>query len=228
MREEGEGATAPFVLASESPRRSEILGILGVAHEVVPARVGEAVRPGESPGALVERLAREKAVVVAGERPEAWVLAGDTVVSVHGEPLGKPADPDGAVRMLLRLAGREHEVVSGLALARPAAPVGGARKPVGKGTRRTERPADRVASGVQVTRVRFRAFDEVTARAYVATGEPMGKAGAYAIQGRGAGLVEEIEGDFWCVVGLPVPLLVELLEGMGRPYRFGAPSSGTP
>lgn len=201
MREEGEAGHPPFVLASASPRRSEILTVLGVAHEVVPARVREAIHPGESPEALVERLAREKAAAVARARPDAWVLAGDTVVTLDGRILGKPADPTAAVEMLLTLAGREHRVVSGLALAQSE---------------------DTLISGAQSTRVRFRAFDEAIARAYVDTGEPMGKAGAYAVQGRGAALVEEIAGDYWCVVGLPVPLLLRLLATAGRPYRFGS------
>lgn len=200
MREEAADGDLALVLASSSPRRSELLSVLGIEHERRPARIDESVRPGEAPEAHAERLAREKAMTVARQRPDAWVLGGDTVVVVDDRILGKPLDESDALRMLLRLAGREHRVVSALALARPGHP------PI---------------SGVASTRVRFRNFGEDEARAYVASGEPMDKAGAYGIQGRGAALVEGITGDHSAVVGLPVSLLVELLGKAGRPYRFG-------
>jgi septum formation protein len=191
---------APLVLASASPRRSALLTTLGLAHRTVPAHIDEQREEGEPPGAYVERLAREKALAVRAEHPEAWVLAGDTTVSVGDEVLEKPSDSDDAVRMLLSLAGRTHEVATGLALA---APGGGP-----------------VESGVEVTRVRFRDFGAAEARGYVATGEPMDKAGAYGIQGMGGALVEGVEGDVSGVVGLSVPLLLRLFERAGRPYRF--------
>jgi septum formation protein len=197
-------AHAPLVLASASPRRAEILAMLGLAHRVIPAHVDETRRSGEAPEVYVERLAREKASAVHDGAPASWVLAGDTTVAVEGEVLEKPMDREDAVRMLLSLQGREHQVATGLALASPR---GG------------------VVSGVEVTRVRFRPFDEATARAYAATGEPMDKAGAYGIQGMGGALVEGIEGDFSAVVGLSVPLLVRLLAEAGRPYRF--PEAGS-
>lgn len=200
MREEAPAGDDAFVLASASPRRSEILSVLGIAHERRPARIDESVQGGEDPEAHAERLARAKAMTVARQRPDAWVLGGDTVVVVDDQILGKPVDESDALRMLLRLAGREHRVVSALALARPG---------------------DLIVSGVASTRVSFRNFGEDEARAYVATGEPMDKAGAYGIQGRGAALVEGITGDYSGVVGLPVSLLVELLGEAGRPYRFG-------
>jgi septum formation protein len=189
----------PLVLASASPRRAELLAMLGLPHEVVPVDVDEGVQPDEEPDAHVERLSRLKAEVAAGRRPGTWILAGDTVVVVDGQILGKPRDREDAVGMLLRLQGRSHSVASGLALR---APDGG------------------VLSGAEVTEVRFRPFDRATAEAYAATGEPMDKAGAYAIQGRGSALVEGIVGDYFTVVGLPVPLLIRLLAGAGRPYRF--------
>jgi len=188
-----------LVLASASPRRSDILDTLGIRHQIQPARIDESPLPQEPPATYAERLSRGKASAVAGLRPGEWILAGDTVVALGRRILGKPRDADEAVRMLLDLAGRTHRVLSALALVEP----GG-----------------RVRSGVQVTRVTFRAFDEAFARAYAATGEPMDKAGAYGIQGKGAALVEEIAGDYSGVVGLPVPLLLRLLAEAGRPYRF--------
>ncbi len=195
----------PLVLASASPRRSECLRMLGLAFTVQPSDVCEDVRPGEDPEGHVERLAREKALAVARVRPDAAVLGGDTVVVLDGEILGKPRDPRDAERMLLRLAARDHVVCSGLAIALPSGDV---------------------RSGVAATRVRFRPVGPELARAYVATGEPLDKAGAYGIQGLGASLVSEIRGDYHAVVGLPVGLLMKLLDACGWEYSFG-PLRGT-
>ncbi len=155
---------------------------------------------GESPEAHVERLAREKAEAVAAGYPGRPVLAGDTVVVLDGDILGKPVDSRDAAEMLLRLSGREHYVASGLAL-------------------RTE--SGETVSGVSVTRVTLANFDRATTDAYVATGEPLDKAGAYGIQGKGAALVEAIEGDYYTVVGLPIPLMLDLFLRAGRHYAFG-------
>ncbi|MSR22690.1 MAG: septum formation protein Maf [Gemmatimonadetes bacterium] len=195
-----------LVLASASPRRAEILRGLGFSIDVHPAEVREDPLPDELPDVHVERLARLKAEVVSERFPDRWVLAGDTVVVHGGMILGKPKSAEDAVRMLVRLQGESHRVVSALALVRPAFEVGtgGAR----------------ILSGVQDTTVHFQPFDRAVAEAYVRTGEPMDKAGAYGIQGRGATIVTRIEGDYTNVVGLPVSLLVRLLEGAGRPYRF--------
>ena len=189
------------VLASASPRRTALLDMLGLAHEVMHADVDEALIPGETATAHVERLARAKATAVAGLRPDALVLGADTVVVLDGEVLGKPARRQDAVATLLRLAGRDHMVFSGLALAAP----GGA-----------------VYSAVSTTRVTFGAFDEALARRYVSTGEPLDKAGSYGIQGLGAALIESIEGDYFTVVGFPVPELMRLLRRAGWRYVFGA------
>ena len=189
-----------LVLASRSPRRADLLSMLGIQFEVDPADIPEEVLPGEEPVEHTRRLAEEKARTVAGHRPGRLVLGGDTVVVRDGTILGKPRDADHAVAMLLSLAGRAHEVVSALALAEPDGCV---------------------HAGVSRTTVRMRSFGEEEARAYVATGEPMDKAGAYAIQGAGAVLVESLEGDYFTVVGLPVPLLVGLLGAAGVPYGFG-------
>jgi septum formation protein len=189
----------PLVLASASPRRAQVLSQLGLAFEVVPAGVDESLLPGEPAAAHVERLARGKAALVAARRPHAIVVGSDTVVVLEDEPLGKPRDAEDAVRMLLRLQGRTHTVATGVAVVTPD---GAAR------------------SGVELVRVRFRAFDAGVARAYVATDEPLDKAGAYGIQGRGAALVESIEGDYFAVMGLPVHRLLRLLEAAGWRYAF--------
>jgi len=194
-----------LILASESPRRSEILGGLGFSVVVDPPEVDETPLPEESPEVYTERLAREKALSVARRHPSSWVLAGDTAVVDRGAVLGKPVDESDAVSILLRLQGRSHRVFSSLALVPPT--TGGER---------------RVRSGVSVTDVTFRTFDREVAEAYARTGEPLDKAGAYGIQGMGGALVEGIRGDYSGVVGLPVPLLVRLLEEVGKPYRFGS------
>ncbi len=192
-----------MVLASASPRRSECLRMFGLTFTVQPAEVPETVQREESPEAHVERLARDKAIAVASGRPGEFVLGGDTVVTLDGEILGKPSGPEEAEAMLFRLAGRTHRVASGLALALPSGDV---------------------RSGVSTTEVTFRQFSPEVARAYVATGEPLDKAGAYGIQGLGAVLVTEIRGDYYCVVGLPVALLMRLFEESGWEYAF--PSTG--
>ncbi len=198
-----------LTLGSASPRRGAILTRLGLAHDVVTAAVDEAVLPGESPADHVERLAREKAVAVAALRRESLVIAGDTIVVADDRILGKPRDAADAVRTLMSLAGRSHEVLSGLALALPA------------GDLPIPPEAPRVLARVDRTRVHFRDFDEGWARAYVATGEPMDKAGSYGIQGVGGALVGAVEGDYTTVVGLSIAGLMDLLHEAGWEYRFG-------
>jgi septum formation protein len=169
--------------------------MLGIPVEVRPPHIAEVRRPGESPRGYVERLAREKAAAVPGE----LVLAADTTVVVDGELLEKPDDASDALRMLERLAGRTHEVITAVALRAS----GGTRQ------------------ATDVTRVTFRPVDRELLRGYVDTGEPMDKAGAYGIQGYGAALVERIEGDFFGVMGLPLRLVLDLLDQSGHPYSFG-------
>jgi septum formation protein len=197
VRGEEDGAV-PVVLASVSPRRRQLLELLGLVHDVDPADLDEAWRNGELPAAHAERLAREKAA--ARSRPGAVVIGADTIVVIDGAILGKPRDAAEARAMLRRLAGRDHEVFTAVAVA-----YGG-----------------RTASGVRRTGVRFRALDDATIAAYVATGEPLDKAGAYGIQGFGAVLVERIDGDYFTVMGLGLALLVDLLAQVGLHYRFGA------
>jgi septum formation protein len=185
------------VLASMSPRRRELLALLGLACEINPADVDETWRNGEPPAMHAERLAQEKAA--ARPRSGAVTIGADTIVVIDGAILGKPRDAAEASEMLRRLAGREHEVFTGVAVAYDG----------------------REASGVARTAVRFRALDDTTIAEYVATGEPLDKAGAYGIQGYGAVLVERIDGDYFTVMGLGLGLMVDLLERVGLRYRFG-------
>jgi septum formation protein len=179
----------PLVLASRSPQRRAILDQLGIAYTVVEPAYDEPPLP-LPPERLVEEHSRGKARAAAEVvAADARVLACDTAVVVAGRVLGKPADAAEAAGMLRALAGREHVVVSGLTLL-----AGG-----------------RERTGHRSTRVRFRALDERAIDGYVATGEWRGRAGGYAIQGRGAALVERVEGDYPNVVGLPVSLLCEFL-----------------
>jgi septum formation protein len=186
-----------IVLASQSPRRAELLRMLGLRIETAPADIDETFRPGEDPVAHAERLAREKTEAIAARHPDAVVIGSDTVVVVDGAVLGKPTDEADAVRMLLRLEGRAHDVATGVAVHW-----------------RTLR------SGVERVTVRFRPFDRATAAAYAATGEPLDKAGAYGIQGFGATLVEGITGDYFAVMGLPIARMMRLLQEAGLHYNF--------
>jgi nucleoside triphosphate pyrophosphatase len=188
----------PIVLASSSPRRRQLLGLLGLTPEVAPADIDESWRNGEAPLAHCERLAREK--VTAVHRPDSLVIAADTIVVLDGDILGKPKDGAEAAAMLRRLSGREHLVHTALAVAY----------------------RNDTAAGVETTRVWMRALDEGTIAAYVSTGEPLDKAGAYGIQGYGAIIVERIEGDYFTVMGLGLGRLVGLMREVGLEYRFGA------
>jgi len=187
------------VLASASPRRRELLTLIGVAHEVIPADIDESYLSGESPDAHAERLARGKAETLAARERGALVIGSDTIVVVDGDVLGKPKDVAEAEAMLRRLAGRSHTVLTGIAAAWRG---------------RTE-------SGVEAVRVTFRPLTDADIRAYVATGEPMDKAGAYGIQGYGATIVTRIEGDYFSVMGLGLHRLVTLLGRLGVRYQFG-------
>jgi septum formation protein len=170
-----------LILASRSPRRKEILERAGIPHLVRATDVDEAVRAGEDAAQYVRRLARAKAEAVVNGSGE-FVLGADTVVVVDGEILGKPVDREDALRMLRRLSGREHEVVTGICLL----------------------AGDRVAEDAESTRVRFRELSEEEIAEYVASGEPMDKAGAYAIQGLASKFIDRVEGCYFNVVGLPV------------------------
>ena len=186
-----------IVLASSSPRRREILSALGLSFETRPSDVDESLRNGEPAFEAAERLAREKASAVAGGAPDALVVAADTLVVLDGEALGKPKDRADARRTLSRLAGRAHEVVTGVALARNG----------------------RLVSGRDVTRVHFAAMTPAEVDAYVASGEPDDRAGSYAIQGIGGLFVVRVEGSPSNVVGLPVRLLYTLAAELGVNLR---------
>jgi septum formation protein len=190
----------PIVLASRSPRRAQLLAQLGLAFDTDPADVDETYLPGEEAGAHAERLAREKVRAVAARTADALVIGSDTVVVIEGDVLGKPRDAADAVRMLMRLQGRAHEVATGIALTHDGA----------------------LWSGVERVRVTFRAFDRTFAECYARTGEPLDKAGAYGIQGHGAALVERIDGDYYAVMGLPIARLLSLLQSAGFRYDFRA------
>lgn len=179
-----------LVLASASPRRRELLSAAEIACDVDPAHVDETRRAGEAPAVFVERLARAKAEVVAARHPGRVVLGADTIVVVDDAVLGKPADARDAGLMLKRLSGRSHEVLTGVALV------------------------DSGATHAQVvsTTVWMVPLTPADVAWYVATGEPMDKAGAYAIQGRASRFILKIEGSYSNVVGLPVATVVQLMR----------------
>ena len=192
-----------IILASQSPRRRELLGQMGLTQFIIrPALGEETADPCLPPALLVEALSRRKAEEVAGRSaPEDLIIAADTVVSIDGQILGKPRDGDHARRMLALLSGRENTVYTGV----------------------TVRRGDRVLTQHEASRVRFRPLSPAEIDAYVRSGEPMDKAGAYGIQGLGALLVEGIEGDYCNVVGLPVCRLGRMLLEFGVDLLAGAP-----
>ena len=191
------------ILASQSPRRRELLALVGIPHEVRPADIDETYLAGEQPAAHAERLARGKCAVIAVREPDALVIGSDTIVVVDGDVLGKPTDEADAARMLRRLSGRSHVVVTAVAVA-------------WRGQTR---------SAVEQVSVTFHSLDDHDIAAYIATREPMDKAGAYGIQGYGATIVERVDGDYFAVMGLPLQLLVRVVRELGIRYAFGPLSS---
>jgi septum formation protein len=185
----------PLILASASPRRRELLAQAGFTFEVITADVPEIRKPGEDPIRFVTRLAREKAEAVLAREdipPNALILGADTIVLLDEEVLGKPQDAPDAARMLRLLSGRTHQVITGVCLA--------------KGRERQR--------AAEVTFVRFTTLSDEEIEAYVATGEPLDKAGAYAIQGRAGRWVPRIHGCYFNVVGLPLALVSSMIEAM--------------
>jgi septum formation protein len=188
-----------IVLASASPRRQELLRNAGIPFTVCPANIPEIPLPGESPRVCAERLARQKTQAVL--QPGKLVLGADTIVVIDGEILGKPRDEADAVRMLCLLSGRTHQVITGVCLAL-----------------RTEN--QKLETGFEDTRsettlVTMTTLTDQDIRAYITTGEPMDKAGAYAIQGMASRWIPRIDGDYFNVVGLPVALVQRMLQEHG-------------
>jgi septum formation protein len=188
------------VLASGSPRRRQLLELIGIPHEVRPSDIDESLKGRESPRKHAERLAREKATAVASKDSDVITIAADTIVVIDKKILGKPSNAVDAGSMLSLLNGREHTVITGVAVSR----------------------GQKLKSAVEEVAVTFRKLTEDEIDAYIATGEPMDKAGAYGIQGFGATIVKRIEGDYFAVMGLPIVKVVLLLGELGIDYRFGA------
>jgi len=191
----------PFVLASSSPRRRELLSRMGLKFEVFPAEVEEDSVSEQEPGEESIRIALEKAKWVAVRLPPGrWVLAADTIVIIDGEVLGKPRDKREARKMLRKISGRRHRVITGWLIMKS--------------------PTEVVRKGYVESRVMIKKLDEGVIEAYVDTGEPMDKAGAYAVQGIGAFMVKAIEGSWTNVVGLPLCEVIEALEEVGAVRMF--------
>ena len=183
-----------IILASQSPRRRELMGLLGVPFTAVTADIDETVDPGMPPAREVARVGAAKARKIAeSAAPGDIVVAADTIVVVDGQILGKPKDAADAARMLRLLSGRAHEVLTGLTVAQDG----------------------RVQTETVRTVIRFRALSDAEIGAYVQTGEPMDKAGAYGIQGKASLFAERIEGDYFCVMGLPLCPLARMLRACG-------------
>ncbi len=193
-----------LVLASASPRRQELLRNAGISFVVQASDIDETPLQGESAKDCAERLAREKALAVWRLRPSDLVLGADTVVVINDEILNKPVDGEDAARMLGMLSGRVHRVITGVCLVR--------RGPSGQGPGASD-PACSVASESTSVTMSEIPYEEI--RSYVESGEPMDKAGAYAIQGRASRWIPRIEGDYSNVVGLPVALVYRMLREAG-------------
>ncbi|HEX6638188.1 MAG TPA: Maf family protein [Steroidobacteraceae bacterium] len=199
-------AAAVLRLASASPRRRQLLDLIGVPHVVSPADIDETPQPGERPDHYVMRLARGKAEAGWRRKKDLPVLGSDTTVTIGEHILGKPESEADAVAMLTRLSGRVHLVHTGIAL---------------------RMPDGREFLGISSTQVQFAHLEEAQMRAYWASGEPQGKAGAYAIQGLGAVFVSSISGSYTGVMGLPLYETAEMLRAAGVPVWHGA-GAGAP
>jgi nucleoside triphosphate pyrophosphatase len=193
-----------LILASQSPRRAEILQAVGWEFDSVPANIDESVFAGEDAVSYVRRLAQTKAQTVALKSSSSFVLGADTTVVANAEILGQPRDDDDARRMLRLLSGKWHDVLTGVALVNP-------------------RESAKVLVEHETTRVRFAEMSAEQIDWYVSTGEARGKAGAYGIQGKAALFIEEIQGDYFNVVGLPIRLVFEMLRRSISPSQWGEP-----
>ena len=184
---------APLILASASPRRRELLQNAGLRFRVIPSQTAEEVRPGEAPPRLCPTDGQDKARAVARDHPAAWILAADTIVEIDGQILGKPRDEADGRRMLGLLSGRQHRVMTAFVIL-------GA-----------EHRVERLVTST----VRFKPLSEAQIGAYLASGEPADKAGAYAIQGQGRALVADMQGSYTNVVGLPTDEVLACLQALG-------------
>lgn len=207
-----------LVLASASPRRQELLRNAGITFTIQPADIDETPLPAENPRECAERLAREKALAVWRTRRQDPVLGADTIVVIDEMILNKPADPADAARMLRLLSGRTHEVITGVCVVRLAGPKSATTHEL-SGTAQSKIRFDRLTTqngemrtASESTLVTMSAIPEQEIQDYIATGEPMDKAGAYAIQGRASRWIPCIEGDYTNVVGLPVALVYRVLS----------------
>ena len=189
-------STKRLILASRSPRRSELLQSLGLVFEVSPSKVEEITDPGQSPEQNAVKIARDKARWVARKNPGSYVLGADTMVVLDREIIGQPADEEDAFRILSKLAGKQHRVITGVALITPEA---------------------KEYETAVVSTVSIKTVAESALRSYIATGESLDKAGAYAIQGQGSFLVESWEGSWSNIVGLPLEALTGLFQKAGFP-----------
>ena len=183
-----------LILASQSPRRRELLGLTGLDFIVRVADIDETMDPGKAPFEEVARVSRLKARAVSRE-PGDVVIAADTIVVCEGKMLGKPRDESDAFRILSLLSGRTHEVMTGMTVLRD----------------------EEIVTHTEVTKIHFRELHPEEIRAYIATGEPMDKAGAYGIQGGAALFADQMEGDYYNVMGLPVCRLAMILRSLGLP-----------
>jgi septum formation protein len=188
-----------IVLASASPRRRELLDLIGIRHTVEPADIDESILGSELPEEHVRRLATEKARTIASRHPDALIIAADTIVVLDNRIMGKPRSEDDAANMLASLESATHTVLTGMACAF----------------------SGRVESSVDRVSVTFGSLSSQQIREYIATGEPMDKAGSYGIQGYGATIVRRIEGDYFAVMGLSLATLADLMQRLGIIYHFG-------
>lgn len=198
-----------LILASGSPRRSEILTSVGWQFTKQPADVDESVLPNETPENYVRRLAKEKAEAVAKDHENALVLGADTTVVINDEIIGKPVDLDDARAMLRKLSGSWHEVLTGVALVEVLSP-------------ESQIPSLKTVVGLERTRVKFADMSDAEIEFLAEFGEPLDKAGAYAVQAQAALFIEGIEGDYWNVVGLPINLVYKLLRTIQEKAKAGA------
>jgi septum formation protein len=180
-----------LVLASQSPRRRELLSILGYPFTVIPSSIDETPKSGEDPEAFAVRIAREKAMEVASRTSQSVVLSADTVVTIDSEILGKPVDDDDAIRMLRKLSGREHDVLTAVTVV--------------------NQPKGETLEGLDRTRVWFTALSDMEIRDYLRREDVFDKAGAYGIQGYAGVYIPRIDGNYFNVMGLPLPLVHQLL-----------------